>query len=387
MNEPIKNESEDPKKSRAKKIPPEASGELAAATPVPGATFLNGPLPTVPVTLRRAEVEPTPDQVFWAAIRNRTKAIRFDAFNAFIEKAICRPVEDSSQRKLNYPNAVRLDRQSDELYAPLHGVGAYELLKTATQVFLLLEAGLCPDGSEGSNNPDSPHHYNLHPKDISDRDLFNEDDESTRFGRPISFDQLPGLLKDYLGDNRLPYIQTVISNAFRGITEDDTVFCSGFLTSRADCPPLLELIWSYWHEEAMLVQSMNAISLRFQNRRRAAAHDPLAHLEIAPLFPVNNLLWGYIQDEHQRLSVPRRAYEYNHHYGLTLAGKAIPDFHPAETRSKFLEAFHHLLNQAGIFFKQDDDVTFNADGFPVLNALKEVHLLLSEGQQKQIQFL
>ena len=36
-------------------------------------------------------------------------------------------------------------------------------------------------------------------------------------------------------------------------------------------PVLLELIWSYWHEEGMLVQTMNAISRRFQNRRGTAA--------------------------------------------------------------------------------------------------------------------
>jgi hypothetical protein len=175
-----------------------------------------------------------------------------------------------------------------------------------------------------------------------------------------------------------------VKNTFQGLDSGASIFCSGVIVgTRADCPPLLELIWSYWHEEAMLVQSMNAISLRFQNRRSSADQDPLAHVEIAPLFPLNNILWGYIQDEQQRLSVPRRAYEYNHHYGLTLAGKAIPDFRPAETRSKFLEAFHQLLYQSTVFFKQDDDTTVIADGFPILNALKEVHLVLAEGAHNQ----
>ena len=34
-------------------------------------------------------------------------------------------------------------------------------------------------------------------------------------------------------------------------------------------PCFVELIWSYWQEEAGLVQTMNAITWRFQNRRGA----------------------------------------------------------------------------------------------------------------------
>ena len=47
-------------------------------------------------------------------------------------------------------------------------------------------------------------------------------------------------------------------------------------------------------------------------------------LEIGYLRPLNNLLWGYLQDEQHRLSLVRRAYEYDHHYGLALQGKAVP---------------------------------------------------------------
>ena len=44
-------------------------------------------------------------------------------------------------------------------------------------------------------------------------------------------------------------------------------------------PHLVELIWSFWLEEGRLAETMRAISLRFQNRRRAG-HDPLAELKI-----------------------------------------------------------------------------------------------------------
>jgi hypothetical protein len=79
----------------------------------------------------------------------------------------------------------------------------------------------------------------------------------------------------------------------------------------------------------------------------------------------------------------RRAYEYDHHYGITLMGNAVKPLRPADTRSKFLEAFHSLLRQTLQFYKQDDDTTVVADGFPVLNALKEVHLLLTQGGHNQ----
>ena len=61
----------------------------------------------------------------------------------------------------------------------------------------------------------------------------------------------------------------------------------------------------------------------------------------------------------------------------------MQNFRPADTRSKFLEAFHHLLRLCTVFFKQDDDTTVKADAFPVLNALKEVHLILSQGAHNQ----
>ena len=157
----------------------------------------------------------------------------------------------------------------------------------------------------------------------------------------------------------------------------------GILRRKFTHPCLLELIWSYWHEEGMLVQTMNAISRRFQNISLPGGNDPLANLEIDPLRSLNNLLWGYIQDEQHRLSVVRRAYEYNHQYGITLYGKAVPQLRPADARSKFFEAFHNLLYLCSVFFKQSDDTTVVPDGFPVLNALKEVHLLLSEGAHNQ----
>ena len=159
--------------------------------------------------------------------------------------------------------------------------------------------------------------------------------------------------------------------------------CYRILREKLTNPCFLEMIWSYWHEEGQLVQTMAAISMRFQNRRRPGRTDPLANLEIDPIRPLNNLLWGYIQDEQHRLTVARRAFEYDHHYGITLLGKAVPHVRGADSRSRFLEAFHNLLSRSAAYYKEVDDTTVVADAFPVLNALREVHLLLSEGQHNQ----
>lgn len=83
------------------------------------------------------------------------------------------------------------------------------------------------------------------------------------------------------------------------------------------------------------------------------------------------------------MSVQRRAYEYDHHYGFALIGKSIRDFRPADSRSKFLEAFHNVLYRTALFYKDDDDTTIIADAFALLNALREVHLILAEGAHNQ----
>src|SRR5262249_12914611 len=66
----------------------------------------------------------------------------------------------------------------------------------------------------------------------------------------------------------------------------------GLIQEKLVHPILLELIWSYWMEEGMLVQAFNVITRRFQNARSNGERDPLAQLELDPLRPVNNLLWG-----------------------------------------------------------------------------------------------
>jgi hypothetical protein len=332
----------------------------------------------ITVRLQRAAVAgptATSEEALWIAIRNRTDAIGFNRFSSFVNRVLCvEPTTDTT----GVANTALLARQVNELalnpQRSVHGSGAYEILRTAAQVFLLAECGVAFNVARNAvTGQPGPAPVGPLPE------------ESDRLGRPITFDQARQLIVAYLGaTNRLPYLQTVVNELFAANDQGEvSPFCLGILRTRFSCPLLLELIWSYWLEEGMVVQTINAISRRFQNIRGPAMSDPLAQLELDPLRPVSNLVWGFIADEPHRLTVVRRAYEYNHHYGLRLFGKAVPELRPADSRSKFLEAFHNLLYLAAQFYKQADDTTVVPDGFPVLNAIKEVHLLLSEGAHGQ----
>jgi hypothetical protein len=132
----------------------------------------------------------------------------------------------------------------------------------------------------------------------------------------------------------------------------------------------------------MLVQTVNAIALRFQNKRLHAP-DPLANLELDPLRPLNHLIRGFIQDEINRLSVRRRAYAYDQYYSFSLVGEAVPGLQSADGRSKFPEAFHNLLHRTALFYRADENATVGADLVSLFNALREVHIILAEGAHNQ----
>lgn len=277
------------------------------------------------------------DKKLWDLIDERTVDFNkyFDLMNEILRTPVSAKVLIAAIPDPSDIFPTETDRKIAASRMPFHSSGAYSLLKFATERFVQLMV-----------------------------DLDIEDDTGT-FPIPES-----------------PYLKIILrkltdfKSSFRS-RFDDSVF-SGLRVR----PFLLELIWSYWHEEGMQVQTMNALARRFQNIR-SGAQDPLANLELDPLRPMNNILWGYIQDAQHRLTVSRRAYEYDHHYGIKLIGKAIPNFSPADSRSQFISAFHNLLYRAIGFYKDADDLTRRADGFPILNALKEVHLLLAEGAHNQ----
>jgi hypothetical protein len=342
-----------------------------AAVPVlPSSQSVTG---DVNVSMRRTATDATEDLGLWVIIRKSTEALSFNNYFRFMNHVLCgEPLGEHHQHDSDAEQ--RFERLRHERFLPFNDSEAYRLLKVATEAFVMVNCGVALKN------------FTFPPHDL--------DYVMRRIGRPVD---LNGLWKRYLvavngtQNVTLPYL-ALIHDKMRDLRLKSAIFsrmegalpedCFGILQDKLTHPCLTELIWSYWHEEGMLVQSVNAIARRFQNIR-GRRDDPLANLEIDPLRPLNNLFWGFIQDEQHRLSVVRRNYEYDHEYGLRLEGRAVSHPRTADPRSKFIEALHNLLNLCGSFYKQDDDTTVIADGFPVLNALKEVHLILSQGAHNQ----
>jgi|tagenome__1003787_1003787.scaffolds.fasta_scaffold20988541_5 hypothetical protein len=191
-----------------------------------------------------------------------------------------------------------------------------------------------------------------------------------------------GVLAAYLtADGLLPYVDSIAQRYPDALTGDP---CSDLDPNLLAEPFPVELSWCYWEEEAGLVQALNHVLARFQNRRVGPGLDPLARFDLNPLRPLRHLLWSWVEDEVARLTVRRRAAEYQFEYGLPLVGRAVPRSGVfVESRSRFLESFHTLLYEAQLFFERDDDTTVNADAFPVYNALRDTHLVLAEGASNQ----
>lgn len=322
------------------------------------------------VSLQRSENVPTVDQPLWVAIRSRTDAIGFNPYKAFVDRILCPKGGNDPLTKDENSLRSKLLAHRNTFDHGHYGIDSYNVLRAATEAFLVLQCGVTAD-AQGIEQLQLLQNVNL-------------TEERARLDQPtLTKRDIEDELAKYLTDKSLPYLHRVVDAAFSDEIPIQNPWCHGILEHRIHCPLLLELIWSYWHEEGMLVQSINAITMRFQNRRLHEGREPLARLELDPLRPLNNILWGYIQEEYRRLSVPRRAYEYDHHYGLRIYGKAVPGLQPADSRSKFVEAFHNLLYLCHRFYQEDNDTTVISDAFPVLNSLKEVHLLLAEGAHNQ----
>ena len=323
----------------------------------------------VNVSMTRTETEPTSDLRLWAAIRASTEALSFDKYLRFMDLLFC------GDRNGNSPPAETAEykRLLQRRFLPFTDTDAYRVMKVATEAFVIVNCGVF----KGEPGLDGDVDVLVDLLGYLDRrDL-------PKPGRDPYLERVDGLrILPYLAIIRRKLPDVPINDTIRG-TDIEADLCDGFIQDKLQNPCLIELIWSYWHEEGMQVQTVNAITRRFQNVRGPGRPDPLVNVEVNPLRPLNNLLWGYIQDEQHRLTVARRNGEYDHHYGLRLEGRAVQPYQPADTRSKFIEAFHHLLRLCTVFYKQDDDTTVKADAFGVLNALKEVHLILSQGAHSQ----
>ncbi|MBV6443604.1 MAG: hypothetical protein DYG98_18695 [Haliscomenobacteraceae bacterium CHB4] len=324
----------------------------------------------------------TEDVALWVMIKKGTDELSFSRYLKYMDTIFCGESNYSISGELKEKAGHLNTRRS----SPFMNVDAYRAVKIATEAFVMVNCMVSrPFTSEEIEDlSKNVRLVNGVPDETELSNYFNRYKESVNGGgaaipylavirRKLSNE---GIKVSSFEDAFERYLNPANSNG-------EELSCYGIISDKLTRPCFLELIWSYWHEESMMVQGLNAICRRFQNIRGPGKVDPLANLEIDPLRPLNNLMWGYIQDNQHLLSVRRRAYEYNHHYGITLKGEAARDLRFADPRSKFIEAFHTLLNLASRFFKQADDMTVQPDGFPILNGLRETHLILSEGAHNQ----
>lgn len=300
------------------------------------------------VTLDRSPTQPTLDEALWTAILERTHAISFRPYREFLHRVF----------ELDEHSDLRDAARSVGRRTELGSVGAYQVLKYVTEAFLLTHCGVYID-----------HHRHGH--------RYDHPDDGWQHGH--SREDMERRLREYLGEPpRLPYLRRVIDAAFpyfeRDARGDDRLLFAGI-----DHPLLIELFHEYWLEQGMMMQTIEAVSQRFQNIRSIGDRDALANLEIDPLRPLNTVLYAWDRAKPDRLTVQQRTLEYLYGYGLPLSTRGISRIRPAEVRSNFLDAYHNLLYRVTVFYKEDAQTTVISDAFPVLNALKEVHQVLSLG--------
>jgi len=296
-------------RTRTRTRPGDRRSNLVDKTPVDGIDFCEPEPANIAVTLRRATVPATSDLALWVVIRKSTEAINFKNYTAFIESALCSIDEKKSPRQKAWKSTELLaDRMQQRRWRPFNDSDAYRFLKVATEAFLVVNGGVDTSAEDFEFDRDDAIDLNLSlggacysPEDLEEwwdryRGVTNGDQN----------DLLPylALIQDRIGEN-------AVRRFFKTPDELDADLRSRYLNilgRKLHSPFFFELIWSYWQEEGMLVQTVNAIARRFQNiRNPRGGPDPLANMEIGSLFPLSNLLWGYVQDEPHRLSVMRRA--------------------------------------------------------------------------------
>ncbi|MFN0016399.1 MAG: hypothetical protein ACKVU2_17800 [Saprospiraceae bacterium] len=349
-----------------------------------GATIAGKLSSTLNTSLQPSREEATNDVALWYKIKLSTQDLSFDRFQGFMDHVFCGGAAPSFLDNEKLQKKTR--KLSNSRGLPYMGVDAYRSIKVAAEAFVMVNCMTDDqfDDAEIAELEKQLPLVNGNPDAATIQKWWNAYKVRVNGAETGSTIPYLGTIKGKLEGVDLKTI--VFEDALQQYIESSATTpsnCYGIIKEKLTNPCFLELIWSYWHEESMMVQGLNAIGRRFQNIKGPGASDPLTQLNIDPLRPLSNLLWGYLQDEPNRLTVRRRAYEYDHHYGITLQGTAVQNLRPADSRSKFIEGFHTLLNLAHKFFRQADDMTVKPDAFPILNALKEVHLVLSEGAHNQ----
>lgn len=183
------------------------------------------------VRLSRAGIVSTNDEVFWTAIKS--KRLDFNIYKNFINDILC-------NKNSNFlGDTTNIERTGFKNRSPFIGVSDYSILKFATEAYMLKMFGI-----------DNTH------------------------------------LNNYLTQNSiLPYYEDILAKLddVLVINKVSPNYCDEDVNKKLKNPFLIELIWSYWMEQGMLVQTMNLISMRFQNMRVGRDADLMTRFDADPL--------------------------------------------------------------------------------------------------------
>jgi hypothetical protein len=296
------------------------------------------------LNLRPSEIIGTRDLPLWSVIRDGADRL---SFSAYLEWMDVLSADEGAFRKAFAAHVVRNS-------LPFPDIISYRSLKLATDAFLLSR---CPVLAAGRRDQQVDRRWRHFLESVP-----------TRYGGRI--EALPFLALMQKHEPGTPIALTPEA-------EQQVELCNELIAARFRAPCLLELIWSYWHEEGTLVSTTEAISMRFQNRARR--NDSLAHLPVDPLRPLSDRLSSYAQAKRHRLAPARRAMEYDHQYGLKLTGRRSQRTRKEDPDTAFLDAFHVLLHAAYIFDKQKDGQTRTQ----VFDALRNLERLLTKKPSNQ----
>ena len=114
------------------------------------------------VSLQRSATLSTDDHALWSAIRNRTDAIGFNRYDEFITRVLCTAHDESGAFELSLPTIAQRRTALLDPRLSIYGLDAYNLLKLATEVFLIFECGVRVDP------PRDPQTARIHPEDQDD---------------------------------------------------------------------------------------------------------------------------------------------------------------------------------------------------------------------------
>src|SRR5262245_45891249 len=96
---------------------------------LPRAEFASMPRSALPVALTRTELPLTKEVAFWGVIRSASERISFNEYEKVINRFCCGTAQELTDLRRQYN-------------LPFWRVDAYELLKSATDLFLRMRCGL-----------------------------------------------------------------------------------------------------------------------------------------------------------------------------------------------------------------------------------------------------